>query len=85
MTTAMGNDPATPGQGWTITGQTQSDELDGSGKFVSGINVLFRTQHGIDGKVWIPDAMYTPNNVRKEVAARAETMDRVQFLHLTGE
>lgn len=80
--TTMDHDPAGDGKGWTVTGQTETAQLDGGNKFVDGYAVAFRTQYGDEGTVFVPRARYNPTQVTAEITAQAATLDAVH--HLTG-
>lgn len=75
----------TPGKGWSVTGQTQTEKMDGNGKFTEGWTVSFLTQHGVTGSVWLPDARYNPANVAAAIADKAATLDSVHVLSDSGE
>lgn len=65
---------------WTITQQTPTSDLGPDGTYVSGIKVTFRTAAGVISHVFVPEASYSVEAVRKAVAARALTADAVAGL-----
>lgn len=69
--------PETPGAAWTITGQTETTDLNDSGMYVPGVKVQFVTARGVRGSVFVPTADYTAENVRKLVTARALVADEI--------
>lgn len=68
------------GSGWTVTGQTETDDLSAGGQFVSGVRVYFRTGNGVDGSVFLSHGMYTVDNVRAAIAAKVAQLDAVSNL-----
>lgn len=70
----------TPGGGWEVTGQVEGVKPDNTGKFVAGVTVSFHTNTGQTGSVFIPDTQYTPENVKRLVAAKADMMTAVAGL-----
>ena len=73
-------DPAAAGGNWTVTGQTETQEMDGTGRFVPGVQVAFRTQYGVDASVFVPHNVYTPTYVRQAITDKATVIDQVHFL-----
>ena len=67
---------------WEIIGQREDYRPGPTGGFVSGVVVSFRTLSGAVGSVFVPDSVYTPENVAQAVNARAATMETVA--NLTG-
>lgn len=70
----------TSGSGWTITSQREDFRDDGTGSYVDGIKVTFRTGKGQIGSVFVPMRDYVPATVRQLVAAQAARMDQVSDL-----
>lgn len=70
--------PNAPRTGWTITSQSRTIQNDASNTPVRGIEVYFTTGKGATASVFIPDAQYTPDNVRARVADFANRLDQVQ-------
>lgn len=75
----------TPGRGWTVTGQTQEEKMDGNGRFTEGWTISFLTQYGVAGSVWLPDARYNAANVAAAISDKAATIDAVHVLSDTGK
>lgn len=65
---------------WNVTTQQETTRPDSTGRFVSGVLVTFTTSNGLSGSVFVPDAQYTPDNVRSAIQARVEQMVGVQSL-----
>jgi hypothetical protein len=76
MTVANGS----PSSGWTVTGQTQTTQVNDAGVVVQGVRVQFRTGNGTAGYVFVPMAQYTPDQVRMAIAAQAAVVDQVDAL-----
>jgi hypothetical protein len=75
--------PVQPQSGWTITGQTQGSVVNDSGQVVQGVNVFFRTGNGTSGSVFVPQNLYSVDNVRTMIAQQAATIDAID--NLTAE
>lgn len=69
-----------PGTGWTIQAQQYKVAPGISGALTPGMEVTFTTASGIMGSVFIPQAQYTVDYVRQQVAAQALVLDQVQNL-----
>jgi hypothetical protein len=69
-----------PGTGWSIQAQTYKVAPNVSGALVQGTEVSFMTASGVLGTVFIPQAQYTVDNVRANVAAQALVLDQIQNL-----
>jgi hypothetical protein len=65
---------------YRVTGQRQTVELAGDGRFRDVIEVAFEDQHGNNGTIRVPVAQYTPDNVRQMIEARVEKMHEVHNL-----
>lgn len=74
--------PNAPQTGWQITGQVRQVGDPGTGTLVDGYKVSFRTGGGTNSWVFVPFAMYSPQNVAAAVAAHAAQLDQVS--QLTG-
>lgn len=76
--------PATQGNapvsGWTVTSQQETFEQSPAGQIVRGRRVYFQLASGPTGSVFVPDAQYTPDNVRAAVAQAAAVLAQVQGL-----
>lgn len=70
-----------PGSGWTVTGQTQGQEIADNGQLVRGFTVTYRTGNGVVGSVFIPAAQYTTDTVRAAISAQAALLDQVHGLN----
>lgn len=62
---------------WQVVSQRETSDMGPDGLYTHGFRVSFTTAGGHQGSVFIPDALYFPDNVRAMIAARAEVMDRV--------
>lgn len=70
---------STDGTGWSVTGQQQTQKII-NGNVVDGWVVSFRTQHGHDGTVFVPESQYTRDKVAEAVTGQAATMDAITTL-----
>lgn len=64
---------------WQVVSQTQTTQFAPDGRFVPGVNVTWKTDNGVTGTTFIPDALYNLDNVLKAVARHVEQMLRVHF------
>lgn len=60
-----------------ITGQTPSAGIGEGNKPGTGFEVNFQTALGNNGRVFIPTAQFTPDNVRNIVAQQAAALDDI--------
>ena len=74
--------PNAPGTGWKIDSQQEQVGVGPDDKAGPGVLVRFTTGKQQKGTVWLPEAQYTPANVRAAVAAKAAALDAV--LTMTG-
>lgn len=65
---------------WTVTSQTESDQVVPTGGIAAGVEIAFMTGEGHSGTVWVPKAKYTVDKVRAAVAAAAQQMDVIGSL-----
>lgn len=65
---------------WRIVSQQETTRPDNSGRFVSGVLVMFQTSNGLTGSVFVPDQQYTPDVVRQLVQQRVDLMTAVHTL-----
>lgn len=65
---------------WRVTGQQETNRTDATGRFVSGVLVAFTIDNGVAGSVFVPDAQYTPDNVKQLIAARVAQLTGVANL-----
>ena len=70
--------PNAPTTGWNVDYQQETVGLDASGRTVPGVKVGFITGKGVRSSVFIPQTLYTPTNVRAQIAAMAAQVDEVQ-------
>lgn len=66
--------------GWTITTQRQTQQLTAGNRFEQGVEVGFKTGYGVDGNVFVPLSMFSPEAVRAAVDERAAVLDAVTTL-----
>lgn len=62
---------------WTVTSQTEGTQRLPDGTFAAGVVVNFRLSTGETGSVFMPHGMYTSENVKDSIQARAELLRRV--------
>ena len=67
----------TIGTSYTIVSQREDYRKGPDDEYAQGVIVTFQTQAGNKGSVFIPDAVYTEAEVRRQVGARAARMDAV--------
>lgn len=69
------------GARWEVTAQREDWQVDPTtGQAAQGMAVTFRTATGQVGSVFVAAADYTPDKVRRMIAARAEALDAVAGL-----
>lgn len=66
--------------GWQVLSQREDFRPGPTGAFVPGIVIVFQTQGGHRGSVFVPDTAYTIEVARAAIAARALAMDAVGSL-----
>lgn len=66
--------------GWTVTGQQETTGQDDSGRFVPGVRVAFKLGNGTAGTVFVPEAVFSADQVAARIAARAAQMLAVSGL-----
>lgn len=81
---ADGTMPAPPASTWDVTSQPEWTELTPGSGPVAGWRVMFTTGMGHTGTVFVPNAQYTPDNVRRMIAEKAATMDQIGSLSSSG-
>ncbi|MGH7239404.1 MAG: hypothetical protein ACREHG_04970 [Candidatus Saccharimonadales bacterium] len=64
---------------WKVTSQSQTTEQDTAGNFVSGWRVYFDT-NGTTGSVFVPQTIYTADNVRDMITASVGHINDVSNL-----
>lgn len=67
---------------WTVTGQTERDQIVPGSAPVKGQQVFFQTRLGQQGSVFIPYTEYNTANIVAQVGAMAARLDAVK--QLTG-
>lgn len=72
--------PDAPTSAWRVTGQQETLRPGPGGQVAEGVVVSFTTAKGVQSSVFIPKAMYSPQNVRAAIAAQAHQLDQVQEL-----
>lgn len=70
-----GNGPA-----WTVISQAETMGIGPTGVAGSGVKVTFRTLDGTTGSVFVPDAMYTADNVKAAISDRVAVLASVKGL-----
>ena len=66
--------------GYTIIAQRQTIAPSPAGGMMQVQEITFKTEHGAVGKVEIPLAEFTPENVAKMVGDRVDVIDAVYKL-----
>lgn len=74
----MADAPHTPG--WRVTAQQETTRQVEGGRFVTGVLIMFTTQSGVAGSVFLPDASYNAANAKAAIAARVAQLEHVQGL-----
>ena len=67
---------------FTITGQTERDQVQAAGPPVRGVTIFYQTGKGNQGSVWVPYGTYNqgPDVVKPIIAAAAGRMDQISAL-----
>lgn len=73
-----------PKGGWTTGTQVQEQRKTSSGTYVNGMTVHFVTGYGVSSTIWLPNATYTPSNVKAAIKAKVAILDQVSRLQTTG-
>lgn len=81
MTQLSETDPAVT---WQVIGQSQTSDLDQSGRAVTGMSVQFRTGDGHVGSVFVPLTAFSPASVANAINPAAATLDAVGRLTSDG-
>lgn len=71
----------TPALTWTVTTQAPATRPDRTGRIVPGMDVYFTTGSGASSSVFVPDSMYTPDQVKVLIAAKAAAIEGVANLN----
>lgn len=72
--------PTESHSGWKVTGQQETRQQDAAGNFVDGVLVMFSTNAGNNGSVFVPATLYNAARVRDLVSQQAALMDGVSAL-----
>ncbi len=69
-----------PSLTWTVTNQAPATRPDRTGRIVPGMDVYFTTGSGASSSVFVPDSMYTPDQVKNLIAVKAAAIEGVSNL-----
>ena len=69
-----------PGPKWRVTHQEEEPTIDDNGRSTTVHHVHFRTEHGHDSTVSLPDHVFTAHNVARAIHAKAQEMGAVHTL-----
>jgi hypothetical protein len=69
--------PSGAPNGGEVLAQTPTVETTPDGQLARGVRINFRTGKGALGSVFVPDAMYSPENVLAYVREVANRLDQV--------
>lgn len=74
--------PPNPAAGtWKVTSQgAPTTKVDSAGNVTEGITVYFTTGLGTASSVFVPEAVYSTDNVRAMAGAKAAQLDEVSQL-----
>lgn len=78
----MSMPPADAQPTWTVTGQTERDQVVPGSAPVRGVQVFFQTGLGQQGSIFVPYTNYNTTEVSQRLAAAAAQMDSIK--QLTG-
>ncbi len=70
--------PDAPQGAWQVLAQEETFDRAPGGQVVPGVKVSFVTAGGVHASIFVPNSLYSPDNVRAAVAARAHQLDTVQ-------
>jgi hypothetical protein len=73
-----------PKNAWTVEYQQETVDVGPDGRPTQGVKIGFETGGGLHGSVFVPRALYNPDNVRAALAQAAHQMDVVQNLKGSG-
>lgn len=64
---------------FTVTGQTERDQVQSSGPPVRGVTIFYTTGKGNQGSVWVPYSTYNqgPDAVAPLIMTAASRMDQI--------
>jgi len=71
----IGDTPA-----WSVISQAETMGIGPTGTAGSGVKVTFRLSDGTTGSVFVPDAQYTPEQVKAAITARVGAFQAVKGL-----
>jgi hypothetical protein len=69
-----------PGVSWRVTSQQEGTQPGPAGTYTKGVTVYFNVSTGDSGSVFIPNNMYTSDNVIAAVNARAAQLAEISQL-----
>ena len=78
----MSMPPADAQPTWTVTGQTERDQVVPGSAPVKGQQIYFLTRLGQQGSIFIPYTEYNTPNIVAKIGAQAAQLDQVK--QLTG-
>lgn len=67
---------------WTVTGQTERDQIVPGSAPVRGMQIFYQTALGQQGSIFVPYTEYNTANVTAKIAAAAAQADSIK--QLTG-
>lgn len=70
----------TPGVKWKVFHQEEEPTLDAEGRQTTIHHIHFRTEHGHESSVSLPDHLFTAHNVAREIHAKAREIGQVHEL-----
>lgn len=65
---------------WHVTGQLEQQKIDTSGQVQDGMTIMYQTDAGVSGTIWLPMAQYTADNVRRAISLKADLNNTIQGL-----
>jgi len=74
--------PADAQPKWTVTGQTERDQVVPGSAPVKGMQIFYQTALGQQGSIFVPYSQYTTAYVTQQLARAAAQADAVK--QLTG-
>lgn len=67
---------------WTVVGQLPMSDTDDNGTFGPGVRITFKTASGVEDKIFVTRADYTPDRVRELISSLVAAHDAIA--NLTG-
>jgi hypothetical protein len=68
------------GPAWSVTSVISTTGQDGTGRYSQGKNVTFTLASGVTGSVFVPDNLFTPDQVKQAIMAEADKLHQVSQL-----